>query len=72
MRRPAAIPVPKFGPALLLGSRGAAELAFANQRAEPTALVDLGHMFRFNDLEPGLRHELAREELRPYRGDASD
>lgn len=72
LRRPAAIPVPKFGPTLLLGSRGAAELAFANQRAEPTALVDLGHMFRFNDLEPALRHELAREELRPYRGDASD
>ncbi|HJE90847.1 MAG TPA: TIGR01777 family oxidoreductase [Dietzia timorensis] len=72
LRRPAAIPVPKFGPALLLGSRGADELAFANQRAEPTALVDSGHIFRFNDLEPALRHELTREELRPYRGDASD
>ncbi|ANI93049.1 TIGR01777 family oxidoreductase [Dietzia timorensis] len=71
LRRPAAIPVPKFGPALLLGSSGADELAFANQRVEPAALVDAGHIFRYNDLEPALRHELAREELRPYRGDAS-
>ena len=72
MRRPAVVPVPKLGPALLLGSRGAEELAFANQRARPDALVEAGHIFRYNDLEPALRHELAREELRTYRGELPD
>lgn len=72
LRRPAAIPVPSIGPALLLGARGAEELAFANQRAEPTALLEAGHLFRFNDLEPALRHELAREKLRTFRGAAVD
>lgn len=58
--RPAAIPVPKAAPALLLGGRGADELAFANQRAVPRALEDMGHMFRFPGLEAALRHELLR------------
>lgn len=71
LRRPAVVPVPKFGPAVLLGSTGAAELAFANQRVEPTALTEAGHIFRFNDLEPALRHELSRESLDTYRGEAT-
>lgn len=60
LRRPAAIPVPKAAPAVLLGGRGAEELAFANQRANPAALEAAGHRFRFPDLEAALRHELLR------------
>ncbi|WP_295623941.1 TIGR01777 family oxidoreductase [uncultured Corynebacterium sp.] len=60
LRRPAAIPVPKVAPAVLLGGRGADELAFANQRAVPRALEAADHVFRFPDLEAALRHELLR------------
>lgn len=64
LKRPAAIPVPKRAPRMLLGEAGARELAFANQRAIPRALEELGHEFRFPDLEGALRHEL----LRPAKG----
>lgn len=64
LKRPAAIPVPKRAPRILLGEAGARELAFANQRVVPQALTDLGHVFRFPDLRAALRHEL----LRPARG----
>ncbi|MFD5867908.1 TIGR01777 family oxidoreductase [Corynebacterium sp. NPDC060344] len=62
LRRPAAIPVPKAAPKLVLGGRGADELAFANQRAIPRALENAGHVFRFPDLEAALRHELLRND----------
>lgn len=62
LRRPAAIPVPKAGPKLILGGRGAEELAFANQRAVPRVLERAGHVFRFPDLEAALRHELLRND----------
>lgn len=62
LRRPAAIPVPKAGPKLILGGRGAEELAFANQRAVPRVLERVGHVFRFPDLEAALRHELLRND----------
>lgn len=62
LRRPAAIPVPKVAPSLVLGGRGAEELAFANQRAIPAALQAVGHEFRFPDLKKALRHELLRAE----------
>ena len=58
--RPAVIPVPKAAPSLVLGGRGAEELAFANQRAIPRFLENAGHVFRFPDLEAALRHELLR------------
>ncbi|MFC3850024.1 TIGR01777 family oxidoreductase [Corynebacterium hansenii] len=60
LRRPAVIPVPKAAPSILLGGRGAEELAFANQRVVPRALEDAGHVFRFPDLGSALRHELLR------------
>lgn len=60
LRRPSAIPVPKAAPAVLLGGSGADELAFANQKVLPAALIGLGQKFRFPDLEPALRHELLR------------
>ena len=58
LRRPALIPVPGFGPRLLLGEEGARELAEASQRIRPDALLTAGHAFRHTRLEPCLRHLL--------------
>lgn len=55
LRRPALLPVPAFGPALLLGREGAAELALADQAVEPTRLLAAGHEFRHPELEGALR-----------------
>lgn len=63
LHRPTVLPVPEVGPELLLGKRGAAELALANQRAIPAALNALGHRFRYPRLEPALEHELLKEPL---------
>ncbi|MEU2256444.1 TIGR01777 family oxidoreductase [Nocardia xishanensis] len=60
LHRPALLPVPDFGPALLLGRQGARELAAANQRVLPTRLVAAGHTFRTPDLDSTLRHLLGR------------
>ena len=51
LRRPALIPVPPFGPQLLLGAEGARELAAASQRVRPAALAAAGHVFRYPHLE---------------------
>lgn len=58
VHRPNLLPVPAFGPRLLLGDRGARELAFASQRVVPGALVGVDHSFRFADLRVALDHEL--------------
>ena len=58
LRRPAVIPVPGFGPRLLLGAEGARNLAEASQRVRPDALLAAGHTFRYARLEPALRHLL--------------
>lgn len=60
LHRPAVIPVPAFGPQLLLGREGAREVAAASQRAVPAKLTAAGHVFRWPDLEPALRHVLGR------------
>lgn len=60
VRRPVLLPVPDFGPALLLGRQGARELALAGQRMDTTRAQEWGYEFRHRDLEPGLRHVLAR------------
>jgi uncharacterized protein (TIGR01777 family) len=68
LRRPGAIPVPAFGPRLLLGAEGADELVQASQRVCPERLVAAGHSFRYTQLEPALRHLLGRTdsgEVRP-------
>lgn len=62
VRRPAILPVPQAGPALLLGGQGARELAAASQRVEPSRLLATGHHFRTDRLEPALRHVLGRLE----------
>lgn len=58
LHRPALLPVPGFGPRLLLGDQGARELAEANQRVAPDKLLAAGHRFRRRDLEDCLRHQL--------------
>lgn len=58
LRRPTVVPVPGFGPRLLLGAEGARELAEASQRVRPDALLAAGHTFRYARLEPALRHLL--------------
>ncbi|TWH24595.1 TIGR01777 family oxidoreductase [Rhodococcus rhodochrous] len=58
LHRPALLPVPGFGPRLLLGDEGAREVAQADQFVVPKALIDVGHRFRRPDLEASLRHQL--------------
>lgn len=60
LHRPAVLPVPGFGPALLLGREGASEVAAASQRVVPSWLEKAGHRFRYPTLEPALRHVLGR------------
>jgi hypothetical protein len=61
LRRPAVLPVPGFGPQLLLGAEGAREIALASQQVHPQRLIEAGHHFRYRDLEAALRHMLGRE-----------
>ncbi|WP_405138294.1 TIGR01777 family oxidoreductase [Nocardia sp. NBC_01388] len=60
LHRPAILPVPGFGPALVLGGQGARELAAASQRVVPARLHAAGHRFRAPELEAALRHLLGR------------
>jgi hypothetical protein len=60
LRRPAVLPVPPFGPRLLLGAEGAREVALAGQRVVPARLAALEHRFRRPTLEACLRHQLGR------------
>jgi uncharacterized protein (TIGR01777 family) len=46
LHRPALVAVPAFGPRLLLGAEGAAELAEASQNVRPERLIQAGHSFR--------------------------
>ena len=57
--RPALLPVPEFGPKLVLGQAGE-EFLFYSQRAQPARLLETGYRFQFPDLEPALRHTLGR------------
>ena len=60
LRRPAVLPVPAFGPRLLLGDEGAKELAGASQRVRPERLIQAGHRFREPELDGALRHMFGR------------
>lgn len=63
LRRPAFIPIPSIGPAIILGRQGAQELALANQRVSPQMLLDANHVFRYPTLDRTLAHELGGEAL---------
>ncbi|MEZ5143544.1 MAG: TIGR01777 family oxidoreductase [Acidimicrobiales bacterium] len=58
--RPTVLPVPRFGPKLLLGGELAEQLLFASQRVQPTVLEDHGFTFAHRDLESALRAVLGR------------
>jgi uncharacterized protein len=58
LHRPALLPVPSFGPRLLLGGQGVRELAEADQRVVPTKLKQLGHRFRHATVSDALAHQL--------------
>ena len=60
VHRPALLPVPKFGPAALLGGQGAKELALAGQRMSASRAEAWGYQFRHRTLAAGLHHVLAR------------
>ena len=61
LHRPALLPVPSFGPRLLLGKQGAVELAEANQRVRPAKLEALGHRFRSTTVTDALAHQLGHD-----------
>lgn len=63
LHRPALLPVPNFGPAILLGKEGAQELALAQQRVRPAVLENMGHYFRYPTINTALAHELGGESL---------
>ncbi|MGH9164077.1 MAG: TIGR01777 family oxidoreductase, partial [Acidimicrobiales bacterium] len=60
LRRPAFLPVPRFGPALLLGRELARDLLYSSARVLPAALESDGYRFRHPSLEPALRALLGR------------
>ncbi len=59
--RPAIVPVPRFGPRLVLGRELADHLLFTGQRVQPEVLTASGYEFRYPALEPALRHVLGKE-----------
>ncbi|AWB81827.1 TIGR01777 family protein [Corynebacterium yudongzhengii] len=63
LNRPTLLPVPGFGPAILLGREGAEELALANQRVAARVLNERGHHFRYRVIDDAFAHELGREQL---------
>jgi uncharacterized protein (TIGR01777 family) len=67
LRRPAVLPVPGFGPRLLLGDEGAREIAQASQYVRPERLIAAGHRFRQPELTGALRHLFGREAPAPIR-----
>lgn len=56
--RRARVPVPAFGPRLVLGREMADALLFGGQRVEPAVLLGDGFVFRHADLESALRDVL--------------
>jgi len=61
VRRPAVLTVPTFALRIAFGTEGAAMLQ-SGQRVLPGCLLASGFHFRFDTLEPGLRHLLAAPE----------
>jgi len=64
LRRPAVLTVPTFALRIAFGTEGAAMLQ-SGQRVLPGCLQASGFHFRFETLEPALRHLLAPSERVP-------
>lgn len=55
LNRPAFVPVPSFGPALLLGREATREVLLASQRVVPRVLLESGFQFEHRSAESALR-----------------
>jgi uncharacterized protein (TIGR01777 family) len=55
LHRPTFLPVPGFGPKLLIGGEAAETFLYASQRAEPAALLADGFTFGQTEVDDGLR-----------------
>lgn len=60
LRRPAILPVPSFGPKLVVGAELAQELLFTSSRIVPRKLLDAGFTFEHDELADALRAVLER------------
>ncbi len=60
LSRPSLLPVPAFGPKLLLGGELAEALLFTSADVQPTVLEQAGYSFITEELEPALRSVLHR------------
>ena len=60
LHRPTVLPVPSFGPKLLLGAERADAMLFDSHRVRPKVLAADGFTFAHPDLETALRAELGR------------
>lgn len=58
LKRPTVLPIPKFGPKLLLGSELADNLLFSGQKVLPSVLQNDGFEFSHPDLTSALRSQL--------------
>jgi NAD dependent epimerase/dehydratase family enzyme len=58
MHRPALLPIPRFGPRLVLGGEMADEVLFASQRVQPRVLDDAAFAFSHPHLDEALREVL--------------
>jgi NAD dependent epimerase/dehydratase family enzyme len=55
LKRPAILPIPKFGPKLLLGAELAEALLFTGQRVMPVELQKSGFAFQHSTIDVALR-----------------
>jgi uncharacterized protein (TIGR01777 family) len=60
LHRPAVVPVPRLGPAVLLGSELVQSLLYDSHRVLPARLVDSGYRFTSPGLEGALQHLLGK------------
>ena len=60
LHRPTFVPIPRFGPKLLLGTELAHSLLFSGQRVLPKVLRESGYTFEHATLEDALRSLLGR------------
>lgn len=60
VHRPTILPIPSFGPKLLLGPELADALLFQGQRVLPEVLLDAGYEFQHDEIETALQDILGR------------
>ena len=58
LHRPTVLPVPKFGPALILGREAADEMTSFSQRVIPKVLLDAGYEFTHPTADDATKAEL--------------